>query len=782
MPPKRARTSDKGKGSEETPSSPKRQRHAEASRTSPRRSPRRARQPDPEPVNSPRRSPRRAGREPAIATSAAPKTASKTADLVSGKRKAAAAVPASEGRLGRPLASGTPTTSQATAAVHQRGAATAPRNRQRQQASATEPRPTSGTVRFNEPPLRPPQIPLAPPQQEELARRRSSAAPVPSGAVGRRSSAAPALVGNKSAVVLDKRPATVAANRRRPGKASTNGASKGARRASASGDVQLPTAQDSGSDNEDVLATQLRAVAGPDHSDSEVEGELGDEGELVALADGGDDEALAQALDGADELAVPLEEKMTLWAKGVALLLVMALTSMSLVGMSWSLSLQMARWIPQTSSSVSSSSHTSQHLLLAQEVKALQEEVSLLEKESPSFLESQSELKGKMEELDMALTKAEAKVHDASEASVKEPSSLVQDLARQQLILEEAVEGVRGDAEDLMQWSVSEMERLKQFTGAKPHPPMDTGSASIAPEDVGDLERRLAANANRLAGVEEILEQAVERAESAVSVDELDAELAKGAQASQQGREAASKALKDDIETAVLTEILNNPALANQATPSGSSKSAAELLDASTASLRLAQELEVQAAGGVPMPDYAAIKAGATVVRHEGLTSPSMADDALGAVDWALHKLRAHERTWGDGPEVALSHRAQYGNCWAVSGDQVKLTVQLAVQVVPSHITIEHFPIELLDNGGSSAPQSFHVEGWVGDPRDGLIHPFRLLDGEYSLEEGRGSIQTFPVTRRGGRGVSFVTLTIESNQGNEDFTCLYGFRVHGDVE
>lgn len=137
-----------------------------------------------------------------------------------------------------------------------------------------------------------------------------------------------------------------------------------------------------------------------------------------------------------------------------------------------------------------------------------------------------------------------------------------------------------------------------------------------------------------------------------------------------------------------------------------------------------------------------------------------------------------------------------------------------------THVSIEHARTASAPTAQKSAPRSFRVLGWNADPggasstassllngiTSGLAsagggkvekatgkedaaekaeqpRPFVLLDGvQYEAGGGARGVQTFAVpegVRETTPPVGWVTLEVRSNHGGK-WTCLYGFRVHGD--
>ncbi|CAM9219681.1 unnamed protein product [Pylaiella littoralis] len=118
-----------------------------------------------------------------------------------------------------------------------------------------------------------------------------------------------------------------------------------------------------------------------------------------------------------------------------------------------------------------------------------------------------------------------------------------------------------------------------------------------------------------------------------------------------------------------------------------------------------------------------------------------------------------------------------------------------------THVSIEHARTAAAPTALKSAPRGFRVLGWDADPSGpettpylggegegedgwaGVLRPFVLLEGaEYQAGGGAFSVQTFAVSeerRERAPPVGWVTLEVQSNHGGK-WTCLYGFRVHGD--
>uniref|UniRef100_A0A3P8Q8N5 SUN domain-containing protein n=1 Tax=Astatotilapia calliptera TaxID=8154 RepID=A0A3P8Q8N5_ASTCA len=107
------------------------------------------------------------------------------------------------------------------------------------------------------------------------------------------------------------------------------------------------------------------------------------------------------------------------------------------------------------------------------------------------------------------------------------------------------------------------------------------------------------------------------------------------------------------------------------------------------------------------------------------------------------------------------------GNCWAFRGSTGFLVIRLSMRVLPSAFTLEHIPKALAPSGTlHSAPRDFAVyvrERWRAFIN--LRERGKLL-GTYTYDQDGDAVQTFAVS-------------VLSNWGHEEYTCMYRFRVHG---
>ncbi|XP_043972983.1 SUN domain-containing protein 3-like [Gambusia affinis] len=86
------------------------------------------------------------------------------------------------------------------------------------------------------------------------------------------------------------------------------------------------------------------------------------------------------------------------------------------------------------------------------------------------------------------------------------------------------------------------------------------------------------------------------------------------------------------------------------------------------------------------------------------------------------------------------------GQCWAFAGFPGRLSIALSHKATVTHVSLGHIPkIASPTSSISSAPKEFYV-----------------------YTEKVGSFR-------------YVTLQVNSNWGHPDYTCLYNFRVHGEL-
>jgi len=127
-------------------------------------------------------------------------------------------------------------------------------------------------------------------------------------------------------------------------------------------------------------------------------------------------------------------------------------------------------------------------------------------------------------------------------------------------------------------------------------------------------------------------------------------------------------------------------------------------------------------------------------------------------------------------PRVALQPDITPGRCWAFKGDHGYLMIRLAHTIQVTGFSMEHLPKSLsFDGSMSSAPRQFVVRG-LKHPEDASPHMY----GEYEYID-HTPLQYFQVKNFSKVAYEIVEVEIVSNHGNQQYTCLYRIRVHGEV-
>ena len=143
-----------------------------------------------------------------------------------------------------------------------------------------------------------------------------------------------------------------------------------------------------------------------------------------------------------------------------------------------------------------------------------------------------------------------------------------------------------------------------------------------------------------------------------------------------------------------------------------------------------------------------------------------------------------------NGPRAILQPGANPGQCWAVKGDgtgfsapPISVVIELSDRINIDSVTLEHIPETLSPDGNiKSAPKLFSVLG-LSDLND----PNPVVLGNFTYVIGNRPVQTFKITnsedinKASYKSFSLVELKVHSNYGNPIYTCIYRFRVHGNL-
>ncbi|XP_072453892.1 SUN domain-containing protein 1 isoform X5 [Notamacropus eugenii] len=128
-------------------------------------------------------------------------------------------------------------------------------------------------------------------------------------------------------------------------------------------------------------------------------------------------------------------------------------------------------------------------------------------------------------------------------------------------------------------------------------------------------------------------------------------------------------------------------------------------------------------------------------------------------------------------PRIVIQPDIYPGNCWAFKGSQGYLVVRLSMMIYPTAFTIEHIPKILSPTGNiTSAPKDFSVYGLDSEHQEE-----GMLLGQFVYDQEGESLQIFQAMKNPGKAFQIVELRIFSNWGHPEYTCLYRFRVHGEL-
>ncbi|KAL1494554.1 hypothetical protein ABEB36_010134 [Hypothenemus hampei] len=129
------------------------------------------------------------------------------------------------------------------------------------------------------------------------------------------------------------------------------------------------------------------------------------------------------------------------------------------------------------------------------------------------------------------------------------------------------------------------------------------------------------------------------------------------------------------------------------------------------------------------------------------------------------------------GPRAIIQTGTLPGECWALKGSSGGVVVKLLGSIKVNAISMEHISKNISPSGDSTtAPKDFSVWGM-----ETLTDRGTLL-GQFSYDINGPLVQTFPVQHVLQGSYDYVELKILSNHGNNEFTCVYRFRVHGVME
>ncbi|KAK6621478.1 hypothetical protein RUM43_007035 [Polyplax serrata] len=170
-------------------------------------------------------------------------------------------------------------------------------------------------------------------------------------------------------------------------------------------------------------------------------------------------------------------------------------------------------------------------------------------------------------------------------------------------------------------------------------------------------------------------------------------------------------------------------------------------------------------------PDFASASAGGLVIK----ASPTWTDGYS-----YIYFLFIPIRSTAPPPSIALEPTRQAGDCWPMEGRKGNILIQLAARANIVGFTMEHIdPAMSLSGATSEAPNNFSVYG-VEDPEmENKKHLFGIYTYDNKNDE---ESQYFRVQNINRKSYLYILLEISSNHGNDKYTCLYRFQVHGFID
>ncbi|CAF1623939.1 unnamed protein product [Rotaria magnacalcarata] len=129
-------------------------------------------------------------------------------------------------------------------------------------------------------------------------------------------------------------------------------------------------------------------------------------------------------------------------------------------------------------------------------------------------------------------------------------------------------------------------------------------------------------------------------------------------------------------------------------------------------------------------------------------------------------------------PDIMIKAGRMPGQCFPFKGDQGSVIIKLAVPVKPTEFVLEHLSKSISVVGHiNSAPNNFTVYALKDkNDKEGMV-----LGRYYYDAENGPPLQRFKPQTANVQTIEYVELRVTSNWGNPNYTCVYRFRVHGDL-
>ncbi|CAF93726.1 unnamed protein product, partial [Tetraodon nigroviridis] len=133
--------------------------------------------------------------------------------------------------------------------------------------------------------------------------------------------------------------------------------------------------------------------------------------------------------------------------------------------------------------------------------------------------------------------------------------------------------------------------------------------------------------------------------------------------------------------------------------------------------------------------------------------------------------------TLSRGPRTVIQGSLKHpGECWSFVGSKGTLAVSLSHPIRITHVTMEHAQRSHSPTGEiKSAPRDFEVYGIRTQPEK------ETFLGNFTYDQFGEPSQTFALKDPGEEAYQAVELHVLTNWGQQEYTCLYRFRVHGHM-
>lgn len=138
-----------------------------------------------------------------------------------------------------------------------------------------------------------------------------------------------------------------------------------------------------------------------------------------------------------------------------------------------------------------------------------------------------------------------------------------------------------------------------------------------------------------------------------------------------------------------------------------------------------------------------------------------------------------------NGPCTMIQSSSDLGECWAFKGNKGTAIIKLLGRVRINAVSIEHISPKISPTGDIvTAPKEFSVYGL---PYVDCPDQEKILLGKFEYLDNGSTIQMFEIIDCNACGTcipsfDLIELQIHSNHGSSQFTCVYRFRVHGELD